>query len=63
MMDLRDSFYQVMCRYMWTKEQMIDPEARIAGGVRVDVPPPPSWMKVHLFCNVILHSLYAPFFF
>ena len=32
-------------RYLWTREQLGEAEARVAGGVRVDVPPPPTWMR------------------
>ncbi|GLI69492.1 hypothetical protein VaNZ11_014126, partial [Volvox africanus] len=32
-------------RYLWTREQMSQADARIAGGVRVDVPPPLRWMR------------------
>lgn len=41
------SLKMVLCivRYLWTKDQMSDMDAHVAGGVRVDVPPPPSWMK------------------
>ena len=31
---------------LWTHEQLSAGEAKIAGGVRVDVPPPSPWMKV-----------------
>ncbi|KXZ56937.1 hypothetical protein GPECTOR_1g845 [Gonium pectorale] len=32
-------------RYLWTREQLASPNARVAGGVRVDVPPPLRWMR------------------
>jgi hypothetical protein len=31
-------------RYLWTKEQLAAPDAHIAKGVRVDVPPAPKWV-------------------
>ena len=39
-------WYCCYCRYLWTREQMSEQGWRVAGGVRVDVPPPPSWMPV-----------------
>ena len=33
-------------RYLWTRDQMKQPTAKQAHGIRVDVPSPPQWMKV-----------------
>lgn len=35
-------------RYMWTRLQLLDPLANVAGGVRADVSDPPQWMKQKL---------------
>ncbi|KAL4516576.1 hypothetical protein Ndes2526B_g05164 [Nannochloris sp. 'desiccata'] len=31
-------------RYLWTREQLAAPDAHVAKGVRVDVPPAPKWV-------------------
>ena len=33
-------------RYLWTRDQMQQPAAKQAHGIRVDVPSPPGWMQV-----------------
>lgn len=43
---LKRTKYFFGARYLWTKEQLAEPDACIAKGVRVDVPPNPLWMKV-----------------
>lgn len=41
-------------RYLWTRDQMRQPAAKQAHGIRVDVPAPPEWMKVK---TVVAHQL------
>jgi len=35
-------------RYMWTKQQLLEPLSNVAAGVRTDVSQPPVWMKKKL---------------
>lgn len=44
--NLKRTKYFFGARYMWTREQMADPNSKRAGGVRLDVPACPKWMKV-----------------
>ena len=37
-------------RYLWKKEQLAEPRARIAAGVRIDVPPPPRGLQARQTC-------------
>jgi hypothetical protein len=32
-------------RYLWTREQLAAPDAHVAKGIRVDVPPAPKWIN------------------
>lgn len=49
--NLKRTKYFFGARYLWTKEQMSDPNSKRANGVRMDVPACPNWMKVKIrFC-------------
>jgi len=41
---LKRTKYFFGSRYLWSKEQLKSPFAKVAGGIRHDVPKPPSWM-------------------
>ena len=43
---LKRTKYFFGSRYLWSREQLKSPFAKIAGGIRRDVPKPPQWMKV-----------------
>lgn len=51
---LKRTKYFFGARYLWTREQLADPDACVAKGVRVDVPPNPVWMKVVLFVLICI---------
>ena len=42
---LKRTKYFFGSRYLWSREQLKSPHAKIAGGIRRDVPKPPAWMK------------------
>eukprot|EP00889_Picochlorum_renovo_P003571 jgi/Picre1/30601/NNA_005962.t1 len=42
---LKRTKYFFGSRYLWSREQLKSPLAKIAGGIRRDVPKPPQWMK------------------
>jgi len=42
---LKRTKYFFGSRYLWSREQLKSPHAKLAGGIRRDVPKPPSWMK------------------
>lgn len=44
--NLKRTKYFFGARYMWTRDQMSDPNSKRAGGVRLDVPACPKWMEV-----------------
>ena len=49
-------------RYMWTKEQLAQGDARRAAGVRTDVHPPPPWVKVRpRAANIVPLACCTPF--
>ena len=41
---LKRTKYFFGSRYLWSREQLKHPQAKIAGGIRRDVPKPPAWM-------------------
>ena len=41
---LKRTKYFFGSRYLWSREQLKSPFAKVAGGIRHDVPKPPSWM-------------------
>lgn len=42
---LKRTKYFFGSRYLWSREQLKSPHAKLAGGIRRDVPKPPAWMK------------------
>ena len=42
---LKRTKYFFGSRYLWSREQLKHPYAKVAGGIRRDVPKPPVWMK------------------
>jgi hypothetical protein len=42
---LKRTKYFFGSRYLWNREQLKSPHAKVAGGIRHDVPEPPGWMK------------------
>lgn len=49
-------------RYSWTREQLAQPNARIAGGVRVDVPPLPRCLRELAEAPLVAAGLVPPGF-
>ncbi|KAK9802889.1 hypothetical protein WJX73_002092 [Symbiochloris irregularis] len=49
-------------RYLWTHEQLSGGAARIAGGVRTDVPPPRPWMKEQAEAPLVQAGVLPPDF-
>ena len=47
---------------MWTREQLSEPDSKVAGGVRVDVPQPPAWMRERVEAPLVGAGLVAPGF-
>ena len=47
---------------MWTREQLSEPDSKVAGGVRVDVPQPPAWMRERVEAPLVGVGLVAPGF-
>lgn len=43
---LKRTKYFFGSRYLWSRDQLASPAAKIARGIRVDVPEPPKWMIV-----------------
>lgn len=43
---LKRTKYFFGSRYLWHRDQLASPEAKIANGIRNDVPLPPKWMTV-----------------
>lgn len=41
---------------LWTRKQKADKQAARASGVRVDVPHPPTWMRVSFFSSTCLEA-------
>lgn len=54
---LKRTKYFFGSRYLWSREQLKSPLAKIAGGIRRDVPKPPQWMKVciYIYTNSTLY--------
>ena len=42
---LKRTKYFFGSRYLWSREQLKSPHAKLAGGIRRDVPKPPVWMR------------------
>lgn len=49
-------------RYTWTREQLAAPDARVAGGVRVDVPTVPAWMRQQVEAPLVAAGVVDPGF-
>lgn len=56
---LKRTKYFFGARYLWTKDQLADPNAQVACGVRVDVPTNPTWMK-DLIEDPLVHGGIVP---
>eukprot|EP00210_Caulerpa_lentillifera_P001116 g1077.t1 len=56
---LKRTKYFFGARYLWTKEQLADPNSHVACGVRVDVPSNPAWMK-DLIEDPLVHGGIVP---
>lgn len=44
-------------RYLWSRKQILEPYAKIARGVRVDVPEVPHWMKNNVEEHLTAHDI------
>ncbi|KAI3425137.1 hypothetical protein D9Q98_008908 [Chlorella vulgaris] len=60
--NLKRSKYFFGARYLWTRDQLAEPDSKVAGGVRIDVPTCPAWMRRQVEAPLVAASLVEPSF-